>query len=304
MKYYFALQYKMLNRKLLAFGLPPILGYLFSMIAFLVLSYFLFIKTSYAIYLHAFIAVSFLSILSEKHRNDFLKSCFSDQAYLKIRAIENTLMVLPFCLFLIGMNAWLVAIVLLLIANILVFFNTNHQFNYTIPTPFYRFPFEFTVGFRKAFLVFPFAYFLLYMGIIANNFNLGIFTLLIIFGTCMSFYAKPEKSYFVWIFAQNPHQFLWSKIKIAIGYSSLLCLPILISLGIFFPDKIWIVIGLLCVGYLYLSAVILAKYAAFPKEISVPQGIIFSLGIWLPPLLLGIIPYFYKKAIQQLKLIL
>ena len=30
------------------------------------------------------------------------------------------------------------------------------------------------------------------MGIIANNFNLGIFTLLIIFGTCMSFYAKPD----------------------------------------------------------------------------------------------------------------
>ena len=50
--------------------------------------------------------------------------------------------------------------------------------------------------------------------------------------------------------------------------------------------------------------IVLAKYAAFPGVISLPQALLIAFGLWLPPLLLGIIPYFYSQSIKKLKEIL
>ena len=52
MKYYFTLQYKMLNRHLKAFGLPPIIGYILAIIFFIGGSVYLFYKTEYAAYIY------------------------------------------------------------------------------------------------------------------------------------------------------------------------------------------------------------------------------------------------------------
>jgi len=46
-----------------------------------------------------------------------------------------------------------------------------------------------------------FAYFLTIMGISVGNFNLGVFSLLVIFLTSFSFYTQPDSQFYVWIAA-------------------------------------------------------------------------------------------------------
>jgi len=77
MKEYFQLQFKMLNRKMIDFGIPLLIGYTLLPLTFILLSNYLFEKTEYANYLYALIALSFVSKLSEPKRNDFLKSIFN-----------------------------------------------------------------------------------------------------------------------------------------------------------------------------------------------------------------------------------
>lgn len=101
MIYYFNLQYKMLNRHISDFGIAPIIAYVLLISLFVGISILLFIKTEYAEYIFVFIAISFTAKLSEVNRNEFLKSCFLNEKYFKIRLIENTIAVIPFFLFLV-----------------------------------------------------------------------------------------------------------------------------------------------------------------------------------------------------------
>jgi hypothetical protein len=142
------------------------------------------------------------------------------------------------------------------------------------------------------------------MGIWVGNFNLTVFALTLIFATCLSFYSEPEAPFYVWIFAQSPATFLYKKLVIAGVYANLLALPICILALIFFSDSWWIIILFLFLGSLFLITTILAKYADFPRYIGLPSTIFLGLSLVFPPLLLILIPYFYKKAIQQLNLIL
>ena len=131
MKHYFTLQYKMLNRHLWAFGLPPIIGYLLAIILFVGGSWYIFSKTEYAAYIYAFFALSPLTYLSETKRIDFLKSCFSAQDYSKIRIAENLVLVFPFLIFLGFKNEWLVLLGLTLVAIIFARIHFKNQLNYT-----------------------------------------------------------------------------------------------------------------------------------------------------------------------------
>lgn len=291
----------MLNRYFSELGVAPILGYLFFGGLFFIGSFILFSRTPYAIYIYPFVAIACLSYLSETNRNDFLKSVFLDKDYQIVRVLENSLLVLPFCGFLLYQSQFLVALLLLLSSSIFAFININQSLNYTLPTPFYKLPFEFTVGFRKTFFAFPLIYFLTYKAIEVGNFNLGAFSLLLIYAVCMSFYIEAEKSYFVWIFAETPKEFLMQKMKTGLLYSTLLGVPVLLSLGFFFPIKIPILLGIMALGYLYLLMILLAKYSKFPHKISLPQSIIMFFAVGIPPLLLLIIPYFYSKSLQQLQ---
>ncbi len=304
MKYYFTLQYRMLNRHLRAFGLYPILGYLLAILLFIGGSFYIFSKTEYAAYIYAFFALSPLTLLSETKRTDFLKSCFPAKDYLKIRIAENLLVTLPFLLFLAFKNEWLVLLALALIAALMARFHFNNQFNYTLPTPFYKRPFEFIVGFRTTIGVIGFAYFLTIMGISVGNFNLGIFSLLVIFLTSFSFYAQPDSQFLVWIFSNTSRSFLIDKIKTGMAYVTVLALPILVGLGYFFLEKWNILLVFWGLGYLYLLTIILAKYAAFPRAMNLPESIFIVASIFFPPFLLFVIPFFYRRSIKNLNTVL
>ena len=304
MKPYFQLQFRMLSRKMTAFGIPPVLGFGIIPVLFFAMSELLFRKTEYASYLYVFLAISFVTQLSEAKRNAFLKSIFNQPNYLKLRAMENGILVSPFLLFLAYKEQFLLMLIASLGAMAMALLHFSASVNTTLPTPFGKKPFEFTVGFRRTFLLFPAAYFLTFMAILADNFNLGIFSLLTIGITCLSYYAKPENEYFVWNYNLTPQQFLVEKVKTGFLQFTLLSLPVLVALGIFFPDNALVLMAFFALCLVYLATLIFVKYAAFPHEINVFQAIAVGFSFIVPPILLVITPLFYIQAVKALNTIL
>jgi hypothetical protein len=301
---YFSLQWTFVKRYLTEFGVHPFVGLLLMTVGFVGISAFLFYKTVYAPYVLVMLAWSWLMPLATKERNDFLTFTYPRSMYSKIRFSENIGVVVPFIAIMLFYSQWWMIALFLVMAIGLVFMPLNNILSFTIPTPFGRRPFEFTVGFRQSFLVIGLAYFLLIMTVEYNNFNLGIFALILIFLVSMTYYSITEQTFYVWVHHQNVKQFLATKIITALGYSTLLAVPILVTMSIYFSDQAYIVIGVFIVGYVYLLTVILAKYSHYPSQIQLPQSIILSIGLVLPFLLVIIIPYFYKLTYQRLKPIL
>lgn len=300
MYYYFILQQRILNRKMEELGLHPFLGYFLGILVFFGLSFYLFYKMTYAGYIYAAIGLSLAFGFGEKERNDFLKTTFPLTSYRQVRAAENAMLVIPFVIFLSYKAEFLLAGGLLLSALLLSWFNSASRLNLTIPTPFFRFPFEFTTGFRKYWLLYLIAYFVAWKAIEVDNFNLGVGSLAFLCLLAMSHYALPENDYFVWMYNCTPRQFLLKKMATAWLYLSLLTFPLLLMLSIFFWDKSWILLLVLGLGLFLIGAMILAKYSAYPREMSLPQALFFGLGVWFPPLLLIVMPLFYKRAVQRL----
>lgn len=304
MRHYFNLQSRLISRHIDDFGLPPVLGPLLGALLFIALSIFLFIKTELAVYVYLLVALSTLTNLSGGSRNEFLRTCFTDGDYRQVRLLENAIVALPFFGFLLFKAQYLPAAGLTLGAVLLVFLNFDRSDQFTLPTPFGKRPFEFVVGFRKTFYLYGLAYFLTIMAVVVDNFNLGAFSMLGVFVACLSYYGDLEPGFYVWVHAQGPKAFLWEKIKTALLYSTLLCLPVVATLAIFFWGNAYIILAVLFVGNLYLTTMILAKYSAYPQAIGLPQSILLAMSLTLPPLLLFIIPFFYKNSIKHLNRVL
>ncbi len=303
MKHYFLLQKKLIDRHLLDLGLKPFLGYLLVFLVFLSGSFYLFSKANYSQaatpYIYSLFAAIFVLKMSEKNRCEFLKLCFPSATYFKVRAIENISIVLPFFLFLIFKVCFFAAFILLIISILSIFYTAKNNFQIVIPTPFFKYPFEFTIGFRQFFLAILACYAVAVIAVKVDNLNLGLVVFILLALIAMSFYTKPEPYFYIWIFAENRQQFILKKIKIAIFYSFILFLPINILLSIFYFDKILLILGIQFLGTLYVVLGLLGKYAAYPSEINLPQAFSIGLCVVFPPLLLVFIPLFYLKSLKN-----
>ena len=304
MKDYFDLQLVMTNRKIEEAGLNPVLVCLLGLILFVVLSEYIFHKTEFAKYLIILVCFSFQFKLSENRRTDFLLSTFGDKSKNKIRVLENSIVCIPFVSVLLFKNLFIEAVILFICSITIALFSFRTSLNFTIPTPFSKNPFEFSTGFRNTFFIFPLAYALTIIAINVDNFNLGIFSMLLISITTLSYYSKPEEEYYVWVYAETTKSFLKKKIIIATKNYILLTIPILIGLLIFYPIKFGLILLFLFIGILFLWTMLLAKYSVFPDEIHLSIGLIIAFTILFPPLILVVIPYLYNKSINNLKLIL
>jgi hypothetical protein len=304
MKEYLQLQFKMLNRKMIDFGLPILIGYTFLPLIFILGSNYLFTKTAFANYLFGLLALTVVSKLSEPNRNNFLKSIFSKKKYRILRILENIIYCMPFTLFLIYKKQFIFSLLLNLAVIITALFNFGTTLNITIPTPFSKKPFEFTVGFRKTFYMFPIAYFLTYISISVGNFNLGVFSILFMALICFSYYSEIENEYFIWNFKQSSKEFLLDKTKTCLTYFTLLTVPSIISLSISFYNEIAVLMILFILCYAYLLTIILGKYSAFPNNMRLPQGILILMSFAFPPILFVVIPLFYSQSIKKLNTIL
>ena len=304
MKDYFKLQLIMANRKIEEAGMSPLLGYLLGGIAFVLLSEYIFHKTDFAKYLVVLACLSLQLKLSEKNKTDFLLSTFGDQTKRKIRVLENIMVGIPFVSVLLYKSFFLEAGILFLSSIILALFSFQFNWNVSIPTPFSKRPFEFSVGFRKTLLLFPAAYVITIIAVNVDNLNLGIFSMLLIFLISLSYYSKPEEEYYVWVYAATPRIFLQNKIFTASKNAALLVAPILLSLLIIYPTEFKLILLFFLIGVLFLWTIILAKYSTYPEKMNLPEGLLVAFCIYFPPLLLLTIPYFFSKSINKLKPIL
>lgn len=304
MKFYIQLQLKIINRHLIAAGIYPMLFYLALVFVFFGLSTYLFDQSNYAEFIYGAIPLSILANLGSKNRNDFLRNINTKANFYKLKIIENSLIALPFFLFLIFKEKYIASFALLLLANMMSFINLESQTRLVIPTPFYRYPFEFIVGFRKTYFIVLIAYFINLMGILVGNFSLSMFGLVIMILNCLSFYTKPEPLFFIWIFSTNSKKFIKVKLQIAIVYILLICLPITVSMSIFFLENIHIIFVIQLIGLFIIMAALLGKYAQYPSEINIIQGMSIGLSMLFPPLLFIIIPLFYVQSLKRLNEIL
>lgn len=303
-KYYFRLQFIIIQRNLIEWGVRPVLAYPLIIIGFILSSLYLFSKLEWAAELYSLISLFLISGLSNTNRINFFKACIAQGEYIVIRTIENLICLLPFAIFLLLKSQWFYSILILICGVLLSRMNIDLGIGKTIPTPFSKSPFEFPVGFRKTFPLIVLAYTLTTIGLMVGNFNLAVFSLGFNFLIILSYYSFLEKPEYIWIYSRKPGSFLIQKIKSAVLNAAVLCIPILLMLFIFELDRLFPIFLIFTIGELFLITLILNKYTAYPREMNVPNGILMGFSLLFPPLLLVLIPYFYNQSLASLKKIL
>jgi len=108
--------------------------------------------------------------------------------------------------------------------------------------------------------------------------------MLLVFMVVLSYYSKLENEYYIWSFNLSPKQFLTDKMKTGLFNTTLMCIPILIALGIFFSAELETLLTFLIMCYAYLATLILAKYSVYPNEMNIPQGVLIAISLIFPPL--------------------
>lgn len=300
MWYYFKLQYKRLNRHLIDFGFNVAFGYALLTLVFVVGSFLLFEKLKNAVYYYALLAILPAYALGDVKRNEYLHQLFSTTVFQKIRLIENLIMSLPFIVFLLYQQCFIIAVVVLVVALAISFFKQSGLNTFVLPTPFYKKPFEFISGFRKSLLIFLGCYTLAIIAVSVDNFNLGAFALLVTLLICLNFYAKPEPKFYVWIHAYKPAKFLQHKMLTAFFYSIIISAPISLLLLFFYIGYWYIVVAFVLLAILYMCLNLLGKYAYYPTPVNLIQLLAVVFSLLFPPFLLISLPYFYIKAKQNL----
>lgn len=300
MKSYFLLRFKIYNRTLKALGMPPFIGYLLVLFAFYLGSNALFEKTTYALPFYFGLFLFSISKLFSRKEIDFLKICFGKTKTIQIRAITYFIVAIPFILFLLYKKNGIGIIGIFIMSQLFSLITIKKWQLKSLPTPFYQHPFEFSVGFRKTYYFIPIFFFILYKGIEVGNFNILLAAIIALFVGIGSFYGTPETSYYVWNFNKNPHDFLFYKIRIAFRYSFYFILPISCVYLYVAPEHWETYLYFIMLCYLFLGAIIISKYAAYPNKIAIPQAILFGFCIYFPILLIAYIPYYYKQATKQL----
>lgn len=304
MNYYFKLQHWRLKRELTGLGMNPWVGYGFFLISFIGISELIFKKLSYSSYLYLFVALLMISSLGGEVRNQFLKSVFPPAGYRKIRLAENILCALPFSIFLGFKQNYAISVLTLILSGVLSFYNKAGRPGFRIPSPFSKNPYEFTIGFRRTYLLFLAIFTVALISVYYHNFNLGIFCLLSVFLVCLTFYPDMELIYYVWIHAQSPKMFLRNKIKTALLDSFFLSLIVSVPLTFFNPSRLGIILLAIVIGLLNMVSGVLAAYVNFPMQKTVSQSFQFICALLFPPLLIGVIPNFYFQAVNRLKVYL
>lgn len=301
MKFYFTLHFKMFYRKIKELEFHPLIAVIAILGSFIGGSYALFSKLNYAEYCYVVLCLILNYLLGGKERNEFLKNLFTKDKYRLVRLYENLLVSVPFIAFLIFKGFYLAPIYLIIGSAVLSLKNNVGQSFFTFPTPFSRWPFEFTTGFRQSFLVFVLMYLLAISAVSADNFNLGIFALLMCFIVCQYFHFKIEPHFYVWVHSQSAKKFVLKKMKIAAYYSLIITLPLAVLLTIYnWENTHWIVLALV-IGVIYSMLGAAAKYAYYPSELTVFHQFIIAVGLLVPPISLLLILFFYSSSVKSLK---
>lgn len=302
---YFKLQFRLLVRHIQKTGLHPLIAFIIVAIFFYFLNYSLHNKGNENLkYLLVFLPLMIMMRLNSKKRNDFLKATFSKSAFLKIRILENELVAVPFLIILLIGQYYIWTFFLGVFSVFLVFFQFQKSFSIVIPNPFFKSSFEFIEGYRA---LFPLAFLLHLLGFIAiwvGNINLGIFAFLLNGFLPIGFFTKLEPVFFIWNYSMNSKEFLNNKLKVTIRDGILWNLLLLIVLAVFFYKSSFIFLGIFIYLLLGYCAALLCKYAQFPRSQNFLFALKLAFSLLLFPVMILVIPHFYRLAKKELQNIL
>lgn len=307
MKFHFTLEYKRLNRQIEELGLHPTLVFLFFGLLIASLIFYVGIMTEKPPVLIALAGAALVSLVFRQKRTSFYGAIYTRKELIKTQSAEALLVAFPFFLLLLIIGFFTHAFLLLgavILSPLLFFISKRASSSFQIPpipTPFKKHPFEFIQGFRAVWPLYLIILFVIFKAAEVNNFNLGLVAFIITLISSAFFFTKPEPISYVTIYNLNTKDFLWNKIKFAGRNMLLLSLPFILILLGFFPDKILLVAVVLLFGLLFMITSLLGKYAYFPIETNVTASIALGLCLMIPPLVLIVIPVFYKKALANLK---
>jgi hypothetical protein len=301
MNHYFHLQKTIIERHLRAWRIHPWLAYALGALLFFGIGFLVYARTYYAGFGVLAVGVVALSWLGNSERNDFLDITFQRPVYRKIRLLENGIFALPFVILLLLKGDWALALVQCLLGGAMSLLRMNASPAYTLPTPFGAYPFEAAIGFRRFWWLVAGAVFLLVMGARADNMELAIFSYGGLMLVYLMFYQDPEPSFYVWVHANDPHSFLKRKLKIALGYQLLIGLPFLLVIYYFFPEVGWALLIGPVIAALNLVLIIFMKYSNFPHPLNIMHSFALLAGLVLWPLLLFLLPYYYRRALPLLE---
>ena len=284
-----------------AAGIHPavacILGFILF-VAFVELGYY---KSSWAPWILVVVASVLISRLSLKQRDLQLQLIFGRKRKLQLRVAENTICAIPVAAMLMMHGDFQQALSVVGLAFVLAFYIEPRFTRHAVPTPFGRHPFEFPSGFRRTFPLLLGAYALIVTAVIANNVNLGIFAILVIYLVVLTYYRFAEPLFFVWIHSDGSVGFLRRKLRTAISLSTSIALLPALVLVVTFPSDSWLVVVAILIGIGYAMTGILSKYAYYPSELPIAPGLVISLSILIPPLMLITLPVLYKRAVRTLR---
>jgi len=235
----------------------------------------------------------------EKKHNRILLELYGKRS-ATIRVIENTIVVVPFVLLLLVGQSWMLAGALIVMAPLVSLIPPWGGSGIVLRTPFSRWPFEFPSGYRLVFPLFIGTYLVCGIGLWVGNFNLSAFTVGVNYLICLQFYSKNEPAFYLWIYDATPLKFLKKKVISAIICSTIIAAIPAFAVVSFYPENWWVILLIIALGPLYLVATILAKYAYYPSEVNIVAALGIGASIFIPPLLLVVIPIFFAKSADNL----
>jgi predicted histidine transporter YuiF (NhaC family) len=304
MKYYLGLQWRMWCRHMVAFGLSPWVVVIIAPVLFWVGSEYIWRKLAAPQYIYSSIGVLVAWTATTEKRNEFISTIFTQSDYTVLRMVEHVIMLLPFSIFLCAKSQYICAASILVI-GMMMHMHIGRSWTWpTVPTPFGRYPYEMTVGFRRSWWLILSMYALIAWGLWIHNHNLSLFGLMVIGLITSTYYLYTEPVYFVWIHAMKEDRFITHKLSVGMWYQAWLVWPAAFLLLALAPDIRWLCIGVMIGSALYLATCMLVKYTCYPMEVNLVYSFLLMICLFIPPMMLIALPFIYQRARYKLNHIL
>ena len=298
LKYFFQIQLLRGHRILKEIGIPVWISCLLVIALFFLLSFLIIGRNAYGTW--AYSVIPFF-IAKGSFPKDFVALHFSKRHLSILKAINATLMALPFLFFLAWRgNYYEIMGMIVCIPAFSVMSQPSMKFYFSMPTPFQPSAFEFIRGFRKTWLFFILTYLLIAIGVSVDNFNLVAVVMVMQYFIILGFYSDVEPEWFVWNSSLTPRAFISHKITMLLRNALLIVSPCLLVF-FFFPERWMVLIGIVVIGISLSMVSVLVKYSRFPQRDEIITLIMVGCSILFPPLILFLVPYLASKAVQNLK---
>lgn len=259
------------------------------------------VSYSWGPYVYLLLMVYLGQLLGRPVRRHAIRQWSGPGYYWRIRLWEQLLLSLPFVLVLLIFKDWWFGPMAVLLSLFSLWTPPVFQGRLSLNLPFGKKPFEYTTGLRKHIWLLLVVLFFVVTGFVVANPGLSVFGFTILMLLPMGWVGQIEPVTYLWQHCQTPAAFLWQKWLTGLEHLCYLGLPLAVFLGVMLPEMSLAIAVVFVVGVGAQSAVLLAKYASYPRDIDFVHAILVATGIVFLPVLVVVLPFLGRKALANLK---